>query len=59
MNLPEHNPRRPYDEDQYPGYMEGDRDYMENNRFLAVALLDAYAEGRVTVSPKEVPDEIS
>jgi hypothetical protein len=43
MSLPKYNPRRPLDDDKPDGYMESDKDYMENNRFIAVALLDAYA----------------
>ena len=50
--MPEYKVRRPYDEDAYPGYLEGDSDYFENNRHLAVALLDAYGEGRVIVRTK-------
>ena len=38
-------PRRPYDEDwdddeDPSGYLESDRDYFENNREVAIALLD-------------------
>jgi len=43
MSLPEYNPRRPLDDDKPDGYMESDRDYLLNNRWIAVALLDAYA----------------
>jgi len=50
MILPKHNPRRPYDEKNFGlHYMEGDNDYFENNKDLAVALMDAYGEGRVTL----------
>lgn len=51
-SLPEHKARRPYDEYDYPGYVEGDSDYFESNRKLAVALLDAYGEGRVVIRTK-------
>jgi hypothetical protein len=57
MKLPEHKPRRPYDEETYPGYLEGDNDYFDNNRELAIALLDAYAEGRCQVAPP--PEELA
>jgi hypothetical protein len=42
-DLPEYLPRRPLDDDKPDGYMESDRDYLLNNRFVAVALLDEYA----------------
>ena len=56
-----HNPRRPYDEDSYPGYLEGDSDYMENNRELAITPLIAAC--RCFVASKlgdevEIPDEL-
>lgn len=35
-----YKPRRPLDDTNPDGYMESDRDYLENNRELAVALLD-------------------
>lgn len=34
------NPRRPYDDDQPDGYMESDIDFFENNREVAVELLE-------------------
>lgn len=34
-------PRRAYDEENPQGYRESDTDYMENNRELVIALLDA------------------
>lgn len=48
MTLPAHQPRRP---------LQGDNDYMNSNGELAVALLNAYAEGRVTVqgTPTKAP----
>jgi hypothetical protein len=38
----EYNARRPLDENEPDGYLESDRDYLLNNHFLAVGLLDAY-----------------
>ena len=35
-------PRRLYDDDQPDGYLESDLDYMSNNRYLAVSMLDAF-----------------
>ncbi len=54
MSFPEHKPRRTYEEGRYPGYMESDRDYFENNCQLAIMLLDAYAEGRLFTTELEV-----
>jgi hypothetical protein len=35
--------RRPYDDSQPNGYQESDRDFLENNNDLAVALLEVCA----------------
>lgn len=35
------NPRRRYNEDDPTGYMESDKDFISNNLFLAVELLEA------------------
>lgn len=43
MRLPALKPRRPWRDDEPDGYMESDFDYLDNNRELAVALLDAQA----------------
>lgn len=50
MKFPEHKPRRQLDAYKVDQYMESDTDYMVNNRFLAVALLDAFAEGKLFVT---------
>lgn len=44
-------PRRPYDDDHPPpnGYLEGDRDFLENNNDLAVALLEALTDDPKTL----------
>lgn len=39
-DLIEFNSRRLYEDNKPDGYMESDRDYMENNRFLCVKFLD-------------------
>lgn len=54
MSLPEHNPRRPYFDKQPDGYLESDRDYLENNNDLAVALLDLWAAGELILVSKEL-----
>lgn len=33
-------PRRPYDDDEQGGYLESDRDFLDNNHDLAVWLLE-------------------
>lgn len=43
--MDKYNPRRPYEDDKPEGYMESDRDYLENNLELAVKLLDDYGQG--------------
>ncbi len=48
-----YTPRRPYEDDKPDGYQESDRDYLENNNDLAVALLDRYGPrtNRPTTDP--------
>ena len=43
-------PGRPYLEHDPDGYLEGDKDYLLNNREAAVALLDGYLTGELPVS---------
>jgi hypothetical protein len=50
MDLPTPNPRRLYNEEEPDGYLESDQDYIENNLSLAVKLLEAHAEGRITLT---------
>ena len=47
-----YNPRRPYYDDEPDGYQESDRDYLENNNDLAVALLDRYGP-RMSLPPTD------
>jgi len=49
--LPEHKARREFGPTR-PVHMEADISYTDNNVSLAVALLDAYGEGRVIVRTK-------
>lgn len=39
-----YTPRRPLNDDGPDGYLESDRDYLLNNRLVAVALLDMLPE---------------
>jgi hypothetical protein len=51
--IPKVVPRRPYDDDMPEGYLESDRDYVENNMDAAVILLD-----RVVTARQEDPNDI-
>jgi hypothetical protein len=48
LDTSDFKPRRPYDDDQPDGYMESDRDFVENNFDLCMRLLEklekAYAK---------------
>jgi hypothetical protein len=44
--LPELKPRRPYENSRPNGMMESDRDFLDNNRDAAVALLEAAIAAR-------------
>lgn len=40
LKMPRVKPRQPYEDDRPNGYMESDRDYMENNLDACVWFLD-------------------
>lgn len=52
LKIPRVQARRPYDDDRPSGYVEGDRDYMENNLDACVWFLDNHKAVRAAL--KEV-----
>ncbi|QIG75676.1 hypothetical protein EVC20_105 [Rhizobium phage RHph_Y2_17_1] len=48
--MPETVDRRPYDEETYPGYLEGDRDWAEHNSEAVEWLADNHAAIRAAIS---------